>query len=213
MGNITSTNGMMLPEYNKYVISYSKQKNWDNLAVLDPQEYYTSVNLSSELPTKMIDSYDLIYHVILNEINKQGYSIKPTKFYFNKDTLACMIDQCNCFMSSDSTNTLDDINIVPTCYVPTLNNIKYILSQKKIIIAGIIIDSELRKSLYQTPNDMRHSTDVICIVGYTESGDLLIKTGWTLPVLELKNTFIENIKEMWTIRITLPTNTNVSSLQ
>jgi hypothetical protein len=210
MGNTTSTNnGFFFPHHNRYLISYCKQKNYsENISPGEKQKNYvleSSVELSAEL--NIIDSYDLIYHVILNEVNKQGYSIKPTKFYFNNGPLERMIQECNYFSSSDSTNALDDIKIVPTCYVPTLHNIKHLLSEKKMLIAGIIIDNELKRSLTDESNESSVSTDVICILGYTQSDSILIKTGWTNPVIELKSTFIENIKEMWSIDISLPENT------
>ena len=199
MGNTTSRN-VTIPEYNRYTISYCKQKNYSEEILIKE-----SIDLSLMIPQTIKDSTDIIYFVILNEINKQGYSLKPGTFYFDKwQSINEMIDNCKSFSSSDFTDVLDDLVIVKNCYVSTMDNIKKVLSSKKIIIAGIIVDTDLVKSLTDEYQEIKQVTDIICIHGYTSEGDLLIKTSWKNESITLNKSFIENIKEIWTIEIKTP---------
>jgi len=196
MGN-NITKGLSFPSYNKYIISYCKQKDYK--VDIITTEY---INLSYMIPQDISDSRNIIYYVTLGELTKQGYSLKEhNNFYFeSRKPLVELINSCNSFSSSDSTDILDDLIIKPECYVPTINNIKKILNNKKIIIAGIIIDLDLVKSISDEYSELNQVTDIICIIGYTQDS-LLIKTAWKNEIIELNNSFIENIKEIWTINI------------
>lgn len=196
MGN-NNTKSLIVPVYNKYIISYCKQKNYKG-DVISAE----SIDLSYMIPQNITESTNIIYYTIFDEINKQGYSLTQGNFYFDRSKpLNELINSCNSFLSSDGTDALDDIIINSHCYVPTMDNIKKLLNNKKIIIAGIILDLDLIKSISDEYPELNQVTDIICITGYTSEDNLLIKTAWKNEIVELNNSFVENIKEIWSIDI------------
>ena len=193
-----------LPNFNKYTISYCKQNNFDN--TIKEGQLKESIDLSSSI---LFDN-NLVYCVILEQVNKLGYSLKKVfqkPIPFNTP-LNEIIKSYNSFMSSDCNDTLNDLIIKNTCHYATLDNIKKILNNFNVIIAGIIIDHDLIKSITNhtsnTPiSSFKQTTDIVCIVGYNSSS-ILLKTNWTDKIIHLNTSFIENIKEIWNIDIKSP---------
>ena len=108
------------------------------------------------------------------------------------------------FLSSDYSDTLSDLVFKTKCYFPRLKNIKRLLSDKNILIAGIIVDKDLVKSLnFENVVLNNNVTDIVCIVGY-DSEHILLKTMWITETVFLKNEFVKNIKEIWSINIENP---------
>jgi hypothetical protein len=190
MGN---TNG--IPRENKFYSSYCKQIDLIDRPILE------SVDLGS------LNSNNFIVEIIQQQITKLGYSIKiKVPEINNNNTIKEMINtiKLNGFMSSDYSGVLSDLKINGTCYYP--RNIKYLISKGTPLVAGIILDNDIMKSI-DFPEIPQEVTDIICIVGYTQDS-LLIKTTWSYKILNLDISFIDNIKEVWEIIIESPEPTD-----
>lgn len=199
MGNTNST-AFKLPYENKYFFSYEKQ--YDSNGIIKD-----SIDLSNFIQ----DNGNFIYQIIFNQIINLGYSIKlkvpKMDLYKKTSTIKEIIQSIKAygFLSSDYTDNLSDLKFTSKCYFPRLKNIKILLSQNHILIAGIIIDHELMKSILPNFVLKNEVSDIIVIVGYN-SENILIKTLWTPEVLSINISFIQNIKEIWTILIESPEN-------
>jgi hypothetical protein len=200
MGNSQSIN---IPTENKYFISYCKQYD----VTIEDIIFKDSIELI--LNYENISS-NFILSIIYSQINNLGYSIKlkvPTYNIFKKDSSIKEIIEYiekKGFLCSDYSDILSDLIFDYQCYYPRLPNIKYLLNKNNILIAGIILDNNLMKSL-NLNFPKKDVTDIICIVGY-DNDHILIKSTWIQEKILLKNEFINNIKEIWTINIKSPDN-------
>ena len=190
MGN---TNGV--PTENKFYSSYCNQEYVPDIGIINE-----SVDLGN------FNTNNFIFEIIHRQIANLGYSIKlkvPEYNIFKKNaSIKEMLHNITLhgFKSSDHTDVLCDLKIKGTCYYP--KNLKNLLNKGNPLLAGIILDNDIMKSLYY-PIIPEEVTDIICILGYT-SDNLLIKTTWCDKTLNLDNKFIENIKEVWEITVESP---------
>ena len=108
----------------------------------------------------------------------------------------------NVSIKSNNGINLTDIDIKKNCYYPTLHNIKSLLCNGNVLIAGLILDSPLCVNVLHQ-KVIQLITDIVLIVGYSPNG-IFIKTSWTPEILELPIEYISNFKEMWDIYINSP---------
>uniref|UniRef100_A0A6C0IAM3 Uncharacterized protein n=1 Tax=viral metagenome TaxID=1070528 RepID=A0A6C0IAM3_9ZZZZ len=194
MGNGTSK--LDLPNENKYYMSCVEQ--CDYIPYIDLKE---SIDLSNIIPGKF-----KIIDIIDYQLKDLGYSVNTKDpSYTRKSTIPELIKniQTNGLYSADRTDSLSDVVFETQCYYSNLLNIKKLLNKKRMVLAGIILDRPLIKSIEPGSYFDKKVTDIICIVGYT-GDNLLIKTSWTTETLELNIKFISNIKELWTIVLKVP---------
>jgi hypothetical protein len=204
MGNNIS---FQFPNENKYCCSNEKKYN-----VIQGTIIKESIDLS-----KFISNNDnFIYQIIFYQINSLGYSInlKPPIIspYSKNNTIKERIDLIEKigFISSDYRDILSDLIFTTKCYFPTLENIKSLLSEGNILLAGIILDPLLVKSI--SSNEFNKKIcDVVCIVGYNFES-LFIKCTWTQEIINLDYNFLDNFQEIWTIIIESPENKIISKI-
>jgi len=203
MGNNSSS--LKIPDKNNYFCSYEKQYDYHTHSVIKE-----SVDLSNYIN----NSGNFIYQHIINQIKSLGYSIKLDvpiiPVYNKKSTIKKIISSIESigFLSSDYTDRLSDLIFKSKCYFPRIENIRTLLSDENILIAGIVLDEELFKFLKQTYK--KDVSDIICIVGY-DSENILIKTTWTNETISINNKFVPNLYELWTINIESPENKIISN--
>ena len=94
------------------------------------------------------------------------------------------------------------MSIVGKPYKVSLNNIKYLLSQGNILIAGIVLDERFGMEVLQK---VVHSllTDIVLIVGYNAE-NIYILSNWKPEIIKIDNCFVDNILEIWNIEINSP---------
>ena len=178
-----------LPSGRRYTISYAKQNEFHE-KVLIKEKIHINASIENETPTDML--YSICYRLLENS----GYS--PSKRYSHYQPTSMNIEES---IQKIKIKTLrgnqSDIVIHGTSYYPTLENIKKLLSQGNILVAGIVLEPEC------TVLDVvlkQRLTDVVCIIGY--SGEtLFIQTSWREDYLEVNCNII---KEIWNITIDIP---------
>ena len=200
------TQSNFIPSGKHYKYSYCKQL--DNLVyTFLPESINLSLNLNLNSNSKN-DNYilNLIYVSIYYKIKNLGYNIKENKNYY----ISTYNIQLNTIIEnvalkgimSSSNEVLKDLSIVGKPYKVSLNNIKYLLSQGNILIAGIVLDERFGMEILQK---VVHSllTDIVLIVGYdTES--IYILSNWKSEIIKIDIHFVDNILEIWNIEINSP---------
>ena len=201
-----SESKISLPSEKIFYCSYCKQDDY-KFTIL--KEYVDLINL---INIKKIDfNYivDFINKTLYYKIKNLGYSIKetPTSFINTKEISLKQIIENICergFFSSDKTERLTDIIIKPICYKPTLNNIKGLLSDGNILIAGIIIDDDFNANVLNNQIVIRENvSDIIIIIGYNEN-NISVLSNWYEEPFFINNKFVSNIIEIWNIEINSP---------
>ena len=209
MGN-NNSNLIKFPNENNYFVSYKKQYDYQTSS-----DVLESIDLSNFMNNNDIT---FIYQIIFNQIRTLGYSIKLKEpvipVYSKNSTIKQRIDAIEKlgFMSSDYRDILSDLIFDSKCYFPRIENIKSLLSDGHILLAGIVLDKELVKSISSEYHFRNQITDIICIVGYN-SESLLIKTKWVNETINLENKFITNLQEIWRINIESPENKIISKIK
>ena len=190
-----------LPFGKRYVISYCNQYN-----VNEPGPFKESVNINVPVENNSTPLH-LIYSVFYYKLNLIGYSIKEKWKYVNCNIpLETILEKIS--IKSNDFVTLSDITIQKLCYYPTLENIKSLLTNGNVLIAGMILSTNLCENvLNQNVNNL--ITDIVLIVGYTPSG-VLVKTTWTHGEIEIPNNYLSNFKEIWDICINSPEDKYIS---
>jgi len=185
----------ILPFGKRYIISYCAQYN-----IKDSGTFKDSVNVNIPVENNKTPLH-LIYTLFYYKLNLIGYSIKPIWKHLNCNIpLETILEKIS--INSSDLVTLSDITIQRTCYYPTLDNIKSLLSNGNVLIGGMILGPKMCTDiLNQTVNNL--ITDIVLIVGYTPSG-ILIKTTWTSGTIEIPNEYLSNFKELWDIYINSP---------
>ena len=161
---------------------------------------YLRVNITN------IHILNLIYVSIYYKIKNLGYNIKENKNYY----ISTYNIQLNTIIEnvalkgimSSSNEVLKDLSIVGKPYKVSLNNIKYLLSQGNILIAGIVLDERFGMEVLQK---VVHSllTDIVLIVGYNAE-NIYILSNWKPEIIKIDNCFVDNILEIWNIEINSP---------
>jgi hypothetical protein len=184
-----------LPLGKRYTISYSPQYNVNEYGFV-PETIHINIPILNKNPI------DLINSVFYSKLNRMGYSLQQTPIFKNISNVALedILEQLT--IKSKNGIILSDITIKKNCYYPTLANIKALLSQGNVLIAGIILDPLFCNNVLQqvVPTLI---TDIVLIVGYTPTS-VIIKTSWTAETIEVPNEFIANFKEMWDIFMNSP---------
>ena len=202
-----------LPSGKNYSMSYIKYINVNinvNLMFVD------NINLSNVIHfDNLIIQYPkesgilkLIYSAMWYKITNLGYSIKENISYLNlnlNDPLNECLDKIitHGFLNKHE-DVLSDLIITKQCYQSNLNNIKYLLCNGNILVAGILIDNEFISQVLDSDeiiNDI--ISDIIIIIGFN-SDSLIIKTNWVENVINLNFSFIDNIKEICNFEIKSP---------
>ena len=186
MGN-TSSKRYSLPLGKNYNISYCRQYNHRS-------KIKDFIDLSSFL-IEQGDQGDLISKLIIYEINKHGYSLKPIEQRFYNLPLNQIIK--NFKIKSSDNVILKDISLKSRCYFVNEENIKSLLSDGNILIAGIIIDQEFSDSVLDRTPINYLLTDIVLIIGYSDK--LVLKTNWCKENVYIDFNFLCNIKEIWNI--------------
>ena len=183
MGN-TSSKRYSLPLGKNYNISYCRQYNYKS-------KIKDFIDLSSFLSEKG----DLISKLVIYTINNYGYSLKPTEQHFYNLPLNQIIK--NFKIKSSDNIILKDVSLKSRCYFVNEENIKSLLSDGNILIAGIIIDQEF-SDLYLDKTPINYLiTDIVLIIGYSDK--LVLKTNWCKENVYINFNFLCNIKEIWNI--------------
>jgi hypothetical protein len=186
MGN-TSSKRYSLPLGKNYNISYCRQYNHRS-------KIKDFIDLSSFLIDQG-DQGDLISKLIIYEINKHGYSLKPIEQRFYNLPLNQIIK--NFKIKSSDNVILKDVSLKSRCYFVNEENIKSLLSDGNILIAGIIIDQEFSDSVLDRTPINYLLTDIVLIIGYSDK--LVLKTNWCKENVYIDFNFLCNIKEIWNI--------------
>jgi hypothetical protein len=151
----------------------------------------------------LVENYSgLLEGFIFHKCKQIGYTLVSPKLNvisIRIDTILNDIKHKGIHVSNTSFN---DFILDKKCYKPTLNTIYHFLNNGKILLAGIILtdaftQETLKMHLHEC-NDI--ISDIILIVGYNQE-HIYIKTEWCKNVLQIKNTFIDNIKEVWDVDI------------
>ena len=201
------TQSNFIPSGKHYKYSYCKQL--DNLVYnILPESINLSLNLSLNLSSSKNENYilNLIYVSIYYKIKNLGYNLKENKNHY----ISTYNTQLNTIIEnvalkgimSSSNEVLKDLSIVGKPYKVSLNNIKYLLSQGNILIAGIVLDERFGMEVLQK---VIHSllTDIVLIVGYNAE-NIYILSNWKPEIIKIDNCFVDNILEIWNIEINSP---------
>jgi hypothetical protein len=169
----SSTTSVQLPLGKNYLISYVK---FESLNIENESMELDSVDLSNYLQpgNNLIESaFKYTYSLVGMKYIKRVY---PENIPLN--------ELINLYLTPDT-------KVV--CYNPSLKNIKRLLSDFNVLIAGIIIDKELAERFGKKVNGI--VTDIVLIVGYTPDS-LILKTTWIQDLFYLNYSFSGNIKEI-----------------
>jgi hypothetical protein len=193
-----------LPKTKKYLISYVKLENIPKQNEYDNKNEINLSNVFTDLgPSKY--SVKLIYGALIYKLKMIGFWIIPNipDFDFNKESpLNIILENIkNGFLLSDYSDLLD-VEIKTNGYYATIENIRYLLNNGNILVAGIILDNELINNLTNENESNETVSDIILILGYNPTG-LIIRTTWfnEQKNIILDYNFIDNIKEVWNITI------------
>jgi hypothetical protein len=93
---------------------------------------------------------------------------------------------------------LGHFKVKSRCYTVSLENIKKMISNFDILIAGVIIDKKFSKFIFGKV--LEKVFDLVLIVGYT-TDSLILKTNWFKENVEIPFEYICNIKEIHNITI------------
>ena len=199
------TQSDFIPSGKHYKYSYCKQL--DNLVyTFLPESINLSLNLNLNLSKNENYILNFIYVSIYYKIKNLGYNIKENTNYYiptNNVQLNTIIENVALKgIMSSSNEVLKDLSIVGKPYKVSLNNIKYLLSQGNILIAGIVLDERFGMEILQK---VVHSllTDIVLIVGY-DAESIYILSNWKSEIIKINNCFIDNILEIWNIEINSP---------
>jgi len=184
MGN-TSSKRYDLPLGKNYNISYCRQYN-----------YKSKIKDFIDLSSFLIDHGNLISKLIIYNINKHGYSLKPNNLFLNHNLPLNEVIK-NFKIKSSENVILKDVSLKSRCYFVNEENIKSLLSDGNILIGGIIIDQEF-SDLYLDKTPINYLlTDIVLIIGYSDK--LILKTNWCKENLYIDFNFLCNIKEIWNV--------------
>jgi hypothetical protein len=179
MGQAQSSNNNKLPSGKSYNISYCQQ--WD---ILKEKKFPEYIDLSNLLEGSLLLS------VFKYKMSNMGYSMGKVFYPINVP-----LNEIINFISLK----LKPYKIKSRCYIVSLDNIKYLLSEFNVLIAGIIVDQEFAKNILNT-EITQTVTDIILITGYHDSC-VTIKTNWTSDLIDIPIDYLCNIKEIWNIEV------------
>ena len=179
---------LTLPSGNNYLISYCR--GYD---VTKRIKCSKEINLELLISQKKINVQELIYNVFKYKIDFLGYSITDLKIKtIDNVPLNIYLNQIK----------IMDLIITNTCYNVKLSNIKYLLNKGNIIIAGLILDCEFIKEVFNIISS-EELTDIVLIIGYNLDF-IIIKTSWISTPVNIPIRLLDNFKEMWNIKIESP---------
>jgi hypothetical protein len=179
------TKNYQFPSGIKYNISYCRQYNISEKLLSDFCFHKTDVDLSNIVEETGISG------CINYKLAELGYSFK-TDIEYSLQTL-------NEFLLKIK---ILDLGVKWKCYMPTLDNIKYLLFQGNVLLAGIVIDNDLKKMFGITENNSIFS-DIVLIVGYNQT-DFILKTTWQEDLVNIPFDFVGDFKEIWNIELENP---------
>lgn len=178
MGQVQSST--KLPLGKSYNISYCKQ--WD---ILKERKFMDSVDLSH-----LLESMNLVLSVFKYKLSNSGYHMGNLFYPINLP-----LNEIIKFISSK----IKPYEIKSKCYIVSLDNIKYLLSDFNVLIAGIIIDQDFAKNILKTEIS-QDVTDIVLITGYHNT-TVTIKTNWSTDLIDIPIDYLCNIKEIWNIEV------------
>ena len=218
MGQL-QTKDYYIPSGRNYSMSYVKHTNIKCETFNEAQNFNLSNliqfdNVIIQYP-KEHGILKLIYSAMWYKITNLGYTIKeniPNLSLNLRESLDECLDKIINYgfitekdkEYNQQEHCLSDLIITKQCYQSNLNNIKYLLCNGNILVAGILIDNEFINQVLNSDeiiNDI--ISDIIIIIGYT-SDSLIIKTNWVDTPINLNFLFINNIKEIWNFEIKSP---------
>jgi len=221
MGNFfnkESSSSINIPTYKRYNISYVKLQNINELKSNRSEMDLSNLIKDNDNQNNLIN---LIYGSLFYKLNTLGIWFNPIipDIEFSRETplnnILETIKQKGFLLKDDNSSETVNLLFELNAYYPTIENIKNLINNSNILIAGILLDNELINNLITNnlteqneaseiiDNNSIYS-DIILIVGYNDSG-LIIKTVWYSDsrniVLDYK--FLNNIKEIWNININI----------
>ena len=211
MGQL-QTKDYYIPSGRNYSMSYVKHINIKFKKLNDSQNFNLSNliqfdNLIIKYP-KENGILKLIYSAMWYKITNLGYTIKENipnlSLNLCEPLNECLDKIINHGFINKREDVLSDLIITKQCYQSNLNNIKYLLCNGNILVAGILIDNEFINQVLNSDeiiNDI--ISDIIIIIGYNLDS-LIIKTNWVDTPINLNFSFIDNIKEIWNFEIKSP---------
>ena len=178
-----------LPSGKRYSISYSKQIDYPNTPI--KSNIHINTPIENETPT------DMIYSVCYRLLENMGYS--PSKRYSHYQPANMNIEESiSRIKIKTPRGCTSDVKIKGTSYYPS--NIKKLVSDGNILIAGIVLDPHEKILNVEGPvslENINRITDVVCVVGYSEHG-IHIQTSWCNEYLIINESMV---KEIWNITI------------
>jgi len=181
-----------LPSSKKFVYSYCKQHTY---------ELKNKKRNIVDLSNLINKNTSLLYKGLYYKLNNIGYSIDEVTQFINTDGSLKEILEEICVKGFIDKNKKLLIEMIPTCYLPTENNIINLLSDGNIIFAGIFIDDDFAKNVL---NEMftldKTLTDIVLITGY-DNNSYKILTNWTDEIISVNKEFINNFVELWNVEI------------
>jgi len=188
MGQAQSKKNYNLPLGKNFIISYCRHHS-----IKKEQAIHEEINLEKIVSGD--STLDLIlsvfnYHLSHNGINVKCKNIQPFRGTLHEILLGIKGSYKH--------------PIETKCYFSEPTNIKALLTNGNVLIAGIIIDSEFANDYLDT-NFTNTRSDIVLIVGYTQN-EYIIKTTWCLETIKLPWESLGNIKEVWNISVKNPEN-------
>jgi hypothetical protein len=192
-----------LPTENTFIFSYCKQHEPEFTDILTSVDLSNNINRNNNIHNYILN---FIYKSLYYKVYNLGYSVKECSNPFvHTNTNLSKIIQSVCergFSSSDKSENMTDIVIKPTCYKPTVNIIKGLLSEGNILIAGIVIDDDLSQEVFKKKT-VSNTTDIVLITGYNKN-TLTLLTNWREEPVEINLCYTSNIIEIWNIEVNCP---------
>jgi hypothetical protein len=174
--------------HNNYICS-----NYSLTSDIECHEYELEVDLSHLLKSSK-DLYGLIYSVFYYKIKHVGY-LTPK----NQTVTLNNIQLINTVKMVYRTIKIKDLIVDIRNYLPRLQVIKYFLSSGYILIAGMIMDTEFIKEVFNIDSPTKY--EIVLILGYTPEYIIVknVSTSFNVPIK-----FITHVKEIINISINSP---------
>jgi len=202
----TYNDSNFIPSERLFKLSYTVSKKFN----LTLSEYHnTSVNISkvfdyyNDFRGKNYNKMSVFMQFLYFLTRNIGYTLKPTNIEWGYMSIEGILHQINLKgFPAINNEFIKDIKIVKCCYKPDLNAIYYFLNKGEPLLAMVMLDlefvTECLKISIETINDI--GTDAVIIVGY-DPDNFYIKTNWFDFDIKVENRFIDNIKELWNVKM------------